>query len=108
MVGVRVGVEEVDLTSLDLVLEGVELGAEIGGDVVVGLAVEQLGEVARVAGTAVEAVPPVELVAQPRRLLAELPGAARVVPEVGGGELGVEVAQPPAPAGKVKDAPGAG
>jgi hypothetical protein len=108
MVAVGVGEEHRHLAGAELLLDAVELAAEVGLDRRVGLGVEQPGEVASVAGGAVEALPAVELVAQPRGLLGQRPRTARVVPERRIGDLPVELGEPGTSALEVKDAPGAG
>jgi hypothetical protein len=93
VVRVGVGEEKVDLAPVGLRGQLVELGGQVGLDGGVGFSVEELGEVAGVASPAVELVPRLQLVAQPRGVLVERPGAARVLPEVGGGELLLQLAQ---------------
>lgn len=52
---------QVDLALVRLGGDGVELLAQVRRDVLVGLGVEQLGEVARVASATVERLPRLEL-----------------------------------------------
>ena len=108
MVAVGVGEEQGDLPGGELRLEAVELAPEVGLDLGLGLGVEQRGQVARVAGGAVEPLPALDLVTQARGLLGQRPGAAGIVPEGGIGDLAVELREAQAASLEVKDAPGAG
>jgi hypothetical protein len=108
VVAVRVGEEQGHLTAGELSLQAVELAPQVLLDLGVVLRVEERGEVAGVADGAVEARPPVDLVAQARGLLGQTAGAAGVVPERGVGDLPVELRQPETASLEVKDAPGAG
>jgi hypothetical protein len=75
---------------------------------VVGLGVEQLGEVPGVLDPLQEGVPAADLVAEAAGVLGQLAGAAGVVPELRVTDLARQPLQAGALAGKVKDAPGAG
>jgi hypothetical protein len=107
---VRVGVveEQVDLALAQLALEAVEVSTEVGLHLGVRLGVEQLGEVAGVAGALEQAVPAGQFIADAAGRLGQLAGTARVVPERGIGDLALQLLEPGALAGKVKDAPEAG
>jgi hypothetical protein len=93
VVRVGVGEEQVDLAPVGLRGQLVELGGQVGLDGGVGFCIEELGEVAGIPSPAVELVPRVQLVAQPGGILIEPAGAARVLPEIGGGELLLQLAQ---------------
>ena len=106
---VRVGIaeQEVDLAPADLLLEGAQLLVEVVGHRLVRLDIEHGRELLQVAGALGQRFPGAQVVADPRRLLVECRGMARIVPEVGGRDLLVEFLQTDAFPVEVKDAPGA-
>ena len=75
VIGVWVTEEQVDLAAVQLGLQGAELGLQLGDHGRrIGLAVEERCQLARVGGTLPQTIPSGQLLAQPRRVLADLPG----------------------------------
>ena len=93
VIGIGVGEEQVDLAPPGLRLELVELAAQVCGDRLVGLLLEECGEVAGVGCPLQQPVPTGQLLAEAGGVLVQRPGAAGVVPEVGRGELALEPRQ---------------
>ena len=105
MIRVGVGEEQVDLAAVGLGGDGIQLGAQLGGHPLVGLGVEQAGEVAGVGGAALDPLPAADLLAETGGLLVQRPGLAGVVPDRRVGDLPLQVGEPGTACVEVKGAP---
>jgi hypothetical protein len=87
----RVGIveEQLELALLELAIERLEVGADLGGQLLVLLG--KLAQLDQVARPPLELQRPVDLVAQLGGFAGEPAGALGVVPDPGGGELALEL-----------------
>ncbi len=87
----RVGIveEQLELALLELAVEGLQVGADLGGQL--GVLLGELAQLDQVARPPLELQRAVDLVAQLGGFAGERAGSLGVVPDAGGGQLALEL-----------------